>query len=356
MSARRGRARELGIPFPGSPGPLNAITDVAGVEVGHKTIRNDASARTGVSVVFPRGRSDLTPVFAGTAILNGTGELTGAHMVDETGLLFGPIGLTGTLSVGMVHHGINRWLVEHAPDFVAALPMVGETFDSLSDPLQFFVTPDDVLEALDGARSGLVEEGSVGAGAGTVCFGLKGGIGTSSRTVTLGAESFVVGALVQTNHGQPHQLSIAGVPVGELMNLAAERREFSSIIVVLATDAPLLPHQLRRLARRAGLGLARTGSSAGAYSGDLFVAISTHPTPPVHMLTSEPGSPARLSATMLQDSYLSVLFEAVVQATEEAIINSLTSAETTTGHDGVTVSSLPVDAVLDLLRAHGRVD
>jgi D-aminopeptidase len=364
-AAPRPRARDLGVPFDGQPGPLNAITDVAGVEVGMVTLIRDeprgegktAAVRTGVTAILPRGRASATPVFGGWFPLNGNGEMTGTHWIDESGFLEGPIMITNTHSVGVVRDAVVRWQVEHKflyQDY--SYPIVAETFDgALNDVNGFHVTADDARRALDGARPGPVPEGNVGGGTGMVCYEFKGGTGTASRR--LGAEDggYTVGVLVQANHGVRHQLDIAGVPFGRLYRDNAPftkgrdyDNETGSIIIVVATDAPLLPHQVRRLAKRAALGLARTGGTAGNGSGDIFIAFST----------ANPDAAQRKertsTATFLQNDSLTRVFRAVILATEEAIVNALVAAETMTGQGGLRVEGLPHDRLREAMKRSAR--
>jgi L-aminopeptidase/D-esterase-like protein len=345
---RKPRARDLGVPFDGTPGPLNAITDVAGVEVGHATLISGDSVRTGVSAVWPRGRDVVENVFAAWFALNGNGEMTGTAWIEESGFLESPVLLTTTSAVGLVRDAVVRHCVRlgrHPQPWL--LPVVAETFDGyLNDTHGFHVREEHVLAALGSARGGVVAEGNVGGGTGMTCFEFKGGIGTSSRRTGAGT----VGVLVQANFGLRPQMLIAGVPVGrEIPEGAYRSREVGSIIVVMATDAPLLPHQLKRLARRASLGLARTGSIAGNTSGDLFLAFST-----ANRGVVRTDGPVTL--TMLPNEHLNPLFEAAVTATEEAIINSLVAAETMTGRDGHTVLALPHDRLRLVLTKYNRLD
>ncbi len=360
------KARALGVPFTGTPGKNNAVTDVAGVEVGHCTLVQGEGklkvgvgpVRTGVTALLPRGKV-YSPCFAGFYALNGNGELTGSHWLRESGFLEGPVLLTNTHSVGVVRDAVIKWQFERGfydpffADQFFLLPVVAETFDGLlNDVNGFHVTREHVFEALNGAGSGPVAEGNVGGGTGMVCHGFKGGVGTASRRV----ENFTVGVLVQANYGLRHQLTVAGVPVGrEIPDLPPElnfgpgQRETGSIIGVVATDAPLLPHQLKRLAKRAPLGLSRVGGVGGNSSGDLFLAFST----------ANAGAPARAGVaelTMLPNDTLDPLFEATVQATEEAVLNALTGAETMTGVNGNTVYALPVERLQEVLRRYGRLN
>jgi D-aminopeptidase len=363
------RARDLGVPFDGASGTLNAITDVAGVEVGQVTLisgegtlqRGKGPVRTGVTAILPRGRK-YDPVFAGWHSLNGNGEMTGTTWITESGFLEGPVMLTNTHSVGVVRDAVVEWQVENRhfeplpdePDIFWALPIVAETYDGdLNDTNGFHVTREHAFAALDGARTGPVEEGNVGGGTGMITHGFKGGIGTASRQVKSAAGVYVVGALVQSNYGIRETLRIAGVPVGqEITDLAAGRPaqsdERGSIIVVIATDAPLLPHQLRRVAQRASLGLGRMGSYASNGSGDIFVAFST----------ANAGAAARSGKPqleMLPNDVLGPLFLATVEATEEAIVNALVAAKTMTGANGFTAHELPHDRLQAVLRKYGRL-
>ena len=356
----RPRARALGVPFTGTPGPLNAITDVAGVEVGHTTIVRGEGAlvvgrgpvRTGVTAVLPRG-TRWSPVVAGGFAGNGFGEMTGAPWVVEGGVLGGPVMITGTYSVGAVRDAVNSWFHESlAQEIPWHQPVVGETSDAfLNDGQGQHVTKAHVFAALDGARTGAVTEGNVGGGTGMVAHGFKGGIGTSSR-VTGG---HTVGVLVQANYGTRASLTIAGVPVGREITGAERRRapappadRDGSIIVVVATDAPLLPHQLERLARRVPMGIARLGGTASNGSGDIFIAFST----------ANPGAAADTGATALTwlpNGDLTPLFDATVEATEEAIVNALVAADTMTGANGNTAYALPIEQLQALLKKYGRL-
>ncbi len=342
----RPRARERGIPFAGTPGPWNAITDVPGVVVGQITVDPSPEVpperrhwvRTGVTVVLPRARSDAAPVMAAPFTLNGNGELTGAAWMEESGGLEGPVTLTNTDTVGLVRDSVIRWARDrgHSPDRWS-LPVVGETWDGfLNDVAGRYLTEAHVRAALDGARDGPVAEGSVGAGTACVSYGYKGGIGTSSRTVE-DPGPYRLGVLVQANHGRPGQLRVAGVDVAEHEGPSARSRpETGSIVVVIATDAPLLPHQLKRVARRGALGLGRSGSISGNGSGDFFIAFST--------ARSEPSDGAAVSrVAMLDNDRLDPLFEATVQATDEAILNALVAAETMVGYRDHKVEGFPVD-------------
>jgi len=359
------RARDLGVPFEGTPGPLNAITDVAGVEVGHSTIiRGEGKlevgkgpVRTGVTAVLPRGKNNSDLVFAGWFSLNGNGEMTGTTWVDDSGFLEGPVMITNTSSVGVVRDAVVAWQVKRKWNPQPwTLPVVAETWDGyLNDASGFHVKPEHAFEALDSARGGVVAEGSVGGGTGMICNEFKGGIGTASRKLDAKAGGYTVGVLVQCNYGLRRHLRIAGVPVGQEIpeqpayaSLNGSQEEVGSIIIVVATDAPLLPHQLKRMARRAALGLARNGSIASNGSGDIFIAFST----------ANPGAAKpedALALTMLPNERISPLFEATVQATEEAIINAMVAADTMTGRDNHKVIALPHDRLRDALRKYNRL-
>lgn len=380
-SAQKPRGRNLGIPFEGTPGVLNAITDVAGVEVGHSNIIRgsgprvigEGPVRTGVTAVFPRGTDSPDPVFAAWFSLNGDGEMTGTTWVQDSGILEGPVMITNTLSVGIVHHAVIQWGVdkvfggEGGPGrWLASLPVVAETWDgTLNDTYGQHVTVEDALAAIDDAHGGAVEEGNVGGGTGMICHRFKGGIGTSSRIVELDGETYTLGVLVQCNYGSRAPFRVAGVPVGleipDLLPARPDAEEGSledgpeasdregSIIVVVATDAPVLPHQLKRIARRVSLGLARNGSTSGNGSGDIFIAFSTAN----EDSASEIESPNGLQ--MLTNRDLNPLFAATVEATEEAVINALVAAETMTGANDVTVFELPHDRLRDILRRYNRL-
>lgn len=368
------RARNLGVPFEGSPGTLNAITDVAGVTVGHVTIIEgegrlvvgEGPVRTGVTAILPRGRSN-DPVFAGWFALNGNGEMTGTTWVEESGFLEGPVMITNTHSVGIVHDAVIEWSRDHSMQFQLApgawwsLPVVAETWDgSLNDINGFHVTKAHAFEALDSARSGPVAEGSVGGGTGMRCHQWKAGIGTASRVVG----DYTIGVLVQCNYGSRHSFRVAGVPVGvEIADLIPLRgdlggdvepgidniKELGSIIVVVATDAPLLPHQLKRLARRVPMGIGRVGGYAGNGSGDIFIAFST----------ANEGAADRREIQTLQmfpNDRMSGLFEATVQAVEEAIINAIVAGETMVGINGNTTYGIPHDRLREVMEKYNRLE
>ncbi len=364
-AADKPRARLLGVPFDGTPGPLDAITDVAGLEVGFTTLISgegklhpgEGPVRTGVTAILPRGQHDTLdhPVFAGGFSLNGNGEMTGMEWVDEGGFLEGPVMLTNTHSVGVVRDAVIKWRVAHgAPDasgYWWSLPVVAETYDGyLNDVNGFHVHDENVFHALDSAKGGPVAEGNVGGGTGMICYEFKGGTGTASRKLGAKEGGYTVGVLVQANCGLRKQLTIAGVPVGREISIPAIwSQETGSIIIVIATDAPLLPHQLKRLARRASLGLARTGSVSGNGSGDLFLAFST-----ANPDAAKSEGVAKLD--MLSNDEINPVFEATVQATEEAIINALVAAEPMTGQGGHHVPALPHDELRQVLEKYRRLE
>jgi D-aminopeptidase len=358
------RARNLGIPFDGTPGPLNAITDVEGVTVGHETIIRDLAdnraVRTGVTAIFPRGRRTIDrPVFAGSFALNANGEMTGLAWVEESGFLESPVMITNTHSVGIVHQATIEWRVARAgadlSGYFWSTPVVGETWDgTLNDINGFHVKREHVYAALESASDGPVAEGSVGGGTGMICFEFKCGIGTSSRVVAAGDDEFTVGVLLQANFGGRESLRVAGVPVGRHMQdrLVLNRKNgiavsIGSIIIVIATDAPLMPHQLRRISKRASMGIARTGDYASNGSGDFFIAFST--------ANVEANQAARgVSVSTLANEDLDPLFLATVEATEEAIINALVAGRDMTGDLGHSVKGIDHDELIELLRQYNR--
>jgi D-aminopeptidase len=363
------RARDLGVPFDGAPGPLNAITDVSGITVGHTTLISGEGklqigkgpVRTGVTAVLPRGNNSMNdPVFAGWWSLNGNGEMTGTTWVEESGFLEGPVMITNTHSVGVVRDAVIQWRVGHGqPDptgYWWSLPVVAETWDGwLNDINGFHVKPEHAFHAIDSAHSGPVEEGNVGGGTGMICNEFKGGIGTSSRKLDVKAGGYTVGVLVQCNYGVRPNLRIAGVPVGKEIpeDAAYSSASFGqvdrgSIIVVVATDAPLVSHQLKRLARRVSLGIGRNGSISGNGSGDIFIAFST----------ANPGAAAAdhvVDLKMLPNDKIEPVFAATVQATEEAIINAMVAAETMTGIENHRVIALPHDKLRAVLKKYNRL-
>jgi D-aminopeptidase len=360
------RARDLGVPFDGTPGPLNAITDVAGVTVGQVTLIEDLAdgrkVRTGVTAILPRGRDTIaTAVYGGWFALNGNGEMTGTPWVEESGQVDSPIMLSNTHSVGVVRDAVIAWRVRageqtDASGYWWSLPVVAETWDGhLNDINGFHVRPEHVERALDTAVAGRVAEGNVGGGTGMICHEFKCGIGTASRRVRAAGKDYTLGVLVQANYGMRDTLRIAGVPVGQHMRddrIYSESEpaagDTGSIIVVVATDAPLLPHQLKRIARRPALGLGRMGSFAGNGSGDIFLAFST--------ANADALKGAALAqSTSLGNGELDVLFNATVQATEEAIVNAMVAARDMQGNDGHYAKALPHGPLIQLLEQHGRL-
>lgn len=354
----RKRARDWGFPLPGTTGTLNAITDVAGVEVGMVTLiegegplqRGAGPVRTGVTAILPRGRvKGGVPVFAGFFSLNGAGEMTGAHWIEESGLLEGPLAITNTHSVGAVHEGILRWGLESGQARVMewGLPLVAETFDGeLNDIDGFHVRPGHAVEALEAASGGPVPQGSVGGGTGMICYGYKGGSGSASRRVRVAGTDYTLGVFVQANFGMREELTLCGLPVGRELDNADELRAqpAGSIIAVVATDAPLLPQQLKRLARRVPLGMARSGAVGHNGSGDIFLAFST---------ANEAAATSRIGATALEalaNAEMDPLFEATVEATDEAILDCLFCNRDMTGRDGNFVPALPDAVIEDVLR------
>ena len=386
--AAKPRARDLGIPIGGTAGPLDAITDVAGVEVGQTTLISGEGrltvgkgpVRTGVTVIHPRGKASNDPVFSAWFTLNGNGEMTGTTWVQESGFLEGPIGITNTHSVGEVRDAILRWQVGKPGLQPWGLPVVAETYDGgLNDINGFHVRPEHVISALDAARAGVVpQEGNVGGGTGMVCHGFKGGIGTASRRAEIRGTTYTVGVLVQCNYGARRDLRVAGVPVGEeipdLTSCIATRdttvgrgrqrcadlgatgggsaalpdEDQGSIIVVVATDAPLLPHQLKRLVTRVSLGVGRMGGVGGNSSGDIFIAFST--------ANANVGTSANVERVqILPNPDINALFWATVQATEESIVNAMLAAETMTGANYLRVYALPRDRLMAALKKYGRM-
>jgi D-aminopeptidase len=369
-TAAKPRARDLGVPFDGTPGPLNAITDVTGVTVGHTTLISGEGklvvgkgpVRTGVTAVFPRGKgvNDLG-VFAGWWSLNGNGEMTGTTWVEESGILTGPVMITNTHSVGVVRDAVIQWTVAHRKlgpnDDWWSLPVVAETWDGwLNDINGFHVKPEDAFHAIESSHGGPVEEGAVGGGTGMICNGFKGGIGTSSRKLSEKEGAYTVGVLVQCNYGSRQNFRVAGIPVGREIPsedpyafAPGDITERGSIIVIVATDAPLLPHQLKRLARRVSLGLGRNGSVSGDESGDIFIAFST-----ANAGAAVPDHVVDLR--MLPNDKLDPMFEATVEATEESVINAMVAATSMTGADNHHVSALPHDQLRAILKKYNRLN
>jgi D-aminopeptidase len=358
------RARDLGVPFDGTPGRNNAITDVKGVEVGHTTLISGEGklvvgkgpVRTGVTAIHPRGKTSNDAVFAAWFTLNGNGEMTGTTWVDDSGFLTGPVMITNTHSVGVVRDAVIAWKIKHGtPDmegYFWSLPVVAETWDGwLNDINGFHVKPEDAFHALDVAHSGPVEEGNVGGGTGMICNEFKGGIGTSSRVLEAKAGGYTVGVLVQCNYGRRDQLRIAGVPVGKEISdhpAYGKSDDTGSIIVIVATDAPLIPTQLKRMARRVSLGLGRDGSYSGDGSGDIFLAFSTANPGAV-------GTKGLHQLTMLPNDSLDPIFLATVQATEEAVVNAMVAAETMKGINDHEVIALPHDRLREVLKKYNRL-
>ena len=353
------RARDLGIPLEGKPGPFNAITDVSNVEVGFVTIIEGESIRTGVTAIHPRGKSDHDPVFGGVFSFNGNGEITGAAWVEEGGFVEGPICITNSHSVGIVRDTVIDWQVRNNAMFQKwSLPVVAETADGwLNDMNGFHVKPEHIMQALDTATSGPILEGNVGGGTGMICYEFKGGTGTSSRKLPGTLGGYTIGALAQANFGRRYQLTVAGVPVGHHLTEGAPFtsgenpfREQGSLIVILATDAPLFPYQLKRVARRATLGMARTGSLGGNGSGDIFLAFST-----ANRGVAAPSGELGC-VQILPNDHLDPIFAAAVLATEEAILNAMLAAETMIGMDGLRVPALPHDQLQKLLKQYNRLE
>jgi D-aminopeptidase len=362
--SKQTRARDLGIPFEGTPGKFNAITDVAGVEVGYTTLIGGEGklevgkgpVRTGVTAILPRGRASLNdPVYAGFFSLNGNGEMTGTAWVEESGFLEGPIVITNTHSVGVTRDAVIAWRIKHgAADKTGywwSLPVVAETWDGwLNDINGFHVKAEDVWHALDSAHGGVLEEGSVGGGTGMICYEFKGGNGTASRKIDIrvskdaSPRSFIVGVFLQANFGRRPELTIAGVPVGKEIPGEVYKQESGSCIAVVATDAPLLPNQLKRLARRVSLGLARTGTTTGNGSGDLFIAFST-----ANPNVANPDQITHNVQTIPND-LMDPVFTGVVQATEEAVANALIDNHAMTGRDNHRVDALPHDRLREIMK------
>lgn len=366
--AQKPRARDIGIPFDGTPGKFNAITDVKGVEVGYSTIisgsgkniRGKGPVRTGVTAILPRGRNN-NPVYANWYALNGNGEMTGTTWITESGFLEGPVMITNTNSVGVVRDAVLKWYVKtgwYKEDFWYTYPVVAETYDGfLNDIYGFHVKEEHAWQALDSAKSGFIKEGNVGGGTGMMCLGFKGGTGTASRVIKIRDSTYTIGVLVQSNFGGKNNFSIAGVPVGrelkDTMNYEFKEPPSyepgqGSIIVVLATDAPVLPHQLKRIAARIALGVGKTGGRGENSSGDIFIVFST----------ANPSAFQRESFTKLDElpnDLINRLFDATVQATDEAIINAMVAAETMEGINGNKAYGLPHKLVMDVLKKYNRV-
>lgn len=367
--AQKPRARTIGIPFDGTPGKFNAITDVKGVEVGYSTIisgtgkniRGKGPVRTGVTAILPRGRNN-NPVYSNWYSLNGNGEMTGTTWLTESGFLEGPIMITNTNSVGVVRDAVLKWFVKtgwYKEDFWYTYPVVAETYDGfLNDIYGFHVKESNAFEALDSAKSGFIKEGSIGGGTGMRCLGFKGGSGTSSRVIKVKDSTYTLGVFVQANFGRKRNLLIAGVPVGkelidtlnnELKAPPSYRQEGDgSIIVVVATDAPLLPHQLKRVVQRVSLGIGAVGGQGTNGSGDIFIAFST-----ANSTAFQRADFTKVN--VLPNDEINPLFEATIQATEEAIINAMVAAETMEGINGNKSYALPHKLVMDILKKYNRV-
>ena len=352
------RARDLGIPLEGTPGPYNTITDVPNVEVGFATVIEGKSVRTGVTAIHPRGKADHDPVFGGIFSFNGNGEMTGAAWVDEGGFVEGPICITNTHSVGIVRDTVIDWQVRNNAVFQAwSIPVVAETADGwLNDMNGFHVKPEHVMQALDSANSGPVSEGNIGGGTGMICYEFKGGTGTASHKLPEKLGGYTVGALVQANFGRRYQLTVAGIPVGQhitedapFTNGENPFHEQGSLIVIIATNAPLFPYQLKRVAKRVTLGMARTGSLGGNGSGDIFLAFST-----ANRVVAAPSSELGC-VQILPNDHLDSIFAAATLATEEAILNAMLAAETMTGKNGLRVPALPHDRLQEVLQQYNRL-
>lgn len=373
VSAQKPRARDIGIPFAGTPGAFNSITDVKGVEVGYSTIISGSGenivgngpVRTGVTAIFPRGKTKkFSPVFANWYSLNGNGEMTGTTWITESGFLETPIMITNTNSVGVVRDAVLKWYVDtdwyNGEDWWYTYPVVAETYDGfLNDIYGFHVKEGHVLEAINNASDGRITEGNVGGGTGMMCLGFKGGTGTASRLVQIGDSTYTIGVLVQANFGRKLSLTIAGVPVGreladtlnnefKLPPQSYRKEGDGSIIVVVATDAPLLPHQLKRIANRVPLGIGNTGGYGSNGSGDIFIAFSTANTNAFQRYEFT-------QVEVLPNDFISPLFEATVQSVEEAIINAMVAAETMEGINGNKSYAIPHQPLIDILKKYNRL-
>ena len=355
------RARDLGIPFGGRPGRWNAITDVPGVQVGYVTLIEGEAVRTGVTAIHPRGPAGTgDPVAAGFHSQNGNGEMTGVSWIIESGTFTGPVAITNTHAVGVAHAGIVAWTIRHHPEVADAwlLPVAAETWDGyLNDINGHHVTEDTVVKALSSTKPGPVEEGSVGGGTGMNCYQFKGGSGTASRLVGFDETDYTVGVFVQANFGRRHELTLAGIPLGEalaadnpMQDHASAPPGAGSVIAIVATDAPLFSHQCQAFARRVTSGLARTGTSGSHFSGDLFLAFST-----ANPGAFRPDAPTKQTLEFIPWEHLDPFFEAVVQATEEAVVNALVANDDMTGREGHRTPALPRDQVTALLKAAGRL-
>jgi L-aminopeptidase/D-esterase-like protein len=364
------RARDLGVPFSGPTGPNNAITDVEGVAVGFRTIREETPrpgrnlpVRTGVTAILPHAQSETpVPVYAGVHRFNGNGEMTGTHWIEDGGTFLGPVMITNTHAVGITHHSTVRWMLERyastyeTGDFLWLMPVIAETYDGvLNDINGMPVSEADVRSALAALARGPVDEGNCGGGTGMIAYGFKGGTGTASRIVAFGGRDYTIGTLVQANHGQRDWLTICGVPVGKHLRdntPQSQLQERGSIIVVIATDLPMAPHQLKRVARRAAIGIGRNGTPGGNNSGDIFLAFSTaNKQPMLHR------APRLLPLQIVNDEQLDPIYVATVDSVEEAVVNAMLAAEDSGGtpHDRLKIDAIPHDVLVDLLRRYGRL-
>jgi L-aminopeptidase/D-esterase-like protein len=365
------RARALGLPFTGRTGPFNAITDVEGIAVGFQTIVEETPrpgrklpVRTGVTAILPHAESETpVPVYAGIHRFNGNGEMTGTHWIEDGGTFLGPVMITNTHAVGITHHATIRWMLERYAstyeigDFLWLMPVFAETYDGvLSDINAMPVTEADARAALNNLSFGPVAEGNCGGGTGMIAYGFKGGTGTASRIVSFGDRDYTIGTLVQANHGQRDWLTVCGVPVGIHIKdntPQSQLQERGSIIVVIATDLPLAPHQLKRLARRAAIGIGRNGTPGGNNSGDIFLAFSTaNPQPMAHR------APLMLGLGMVNDEYLDPIYQAAVESVEEAVVNAVLAAEDSGGtpHDRFRIDAIRHDELVAVMQRYGRLE
>ena len=362
------KARDLGLNFSGHPGPHNAITDIPGLKVGYSTLNQSSSTnypkvQTGVTAILPRGHTpEPAYLWAGQHTLNGNGEMTGCHWIQDAGYFISPISITNTHSVGAVHQSVVKWMINQYPDFFQqqrnfVMPVVAETCDAiLNDINGCHVKEKHVMEALNSATDGPIAEGNVGGGNGMITYEFKGGTGTSSRVIQIGGKDYTVGVLVQSNFGARQDLSILGVPVGQHLTedtilSQLQQNEFGSIIVIIATDAPLIPTQLNRVAKRASLGIARTGTIGGHSSGDIFMAFST-----ANAMTQEPVTDGLRQLTMVDDSHLDLIYRATRDAVEESIINAMIAGETSSAFkpEGMVIKAIDHQALMDLMKQYSR--
>lgn len=355
------RARDLGLPFEGDHGVNNAITDIPGVEVGYTTlIEREGPIRTGVTAILPRGKQEkMSPIWAGQYSLNGNGEMTGTHWIHDGGYFLSPICITNTHSVGVAHHASVKWMIQqYAEQFknehLWAMPVVAETYDGrLNDINGQHINEEHVLSAIQSSKSGPISEGNVGGGTGMICYEFKGGTGTSSRVLKIGGEKFHVGSLVQANHGIRQWLTVRGVPVGKHLNENCKNQtEQGSIVVIVGTDIPMLPHQLKRVAKRAAIGIGRNGTPGGNDSGDIFLAFSVANEMEIPQQSSE-----KLKMSFINDEEFDPIYEAVCQAIEESVINALVSAETMTTVKpyGGKVHAIDHDKLIKVMKEYNRV-